>query len=124
MPRNVIKITCRGPSLVLTQLFREARRRRTRQAASSTLVAWSCTLGDSGGPSAASVGPLRIPLAGADPGFWERGGGSDKYIHNWRECTGGGVPPPVTARGSGGALIAPQWGLGRRPSRFFAFAFI
>ena len=30
------------------------------------------------------------------------------------------MPPPVTAKGSGGALIAPQWGLGRSPSRFFA----
>ena len=57
----------------------------------------------------------RLPFfshqAGADPGYRERGGGggSDKYIHNWGEGMGGGVPPPVTARGSGGALIAsPQ----------------
>ena len=41
-------------------------------------------------------------------------GGSDKYIHNW-EGTGGGVPPPVTARGPGGALM---------PQPLFAFAFI
>ena len=39
------------------------------------------------------------------------GGGSDKYIHNWGEGTGGGVSPPVTAlheEGFGGALIAPN----------------
>ena len=41
-------------------------------------------------------------LTGEDPGFWERGG-SDKYIHNWGEGTGGGVPPPVTARGFWGS---------------------
>ena len=32
--------------------------------------------------------------------------GSDKYIHYW----GSGRAPPVTARGSGGALIALQLG--------------
>ena len=47
-------------------------------------------------------------------------GGSDKYIHNW----GGGVPPPVTARGSGGALLAPPVGSGAKPQKLFAFAFI
>ena len=49
--------------------------------------------------------------AGADPGFWERGG-----LKNIFTTGVGGVPPPVTARGSGGAQIAP--------SRFFAFVFI
>ena len=28
-----------------------------------------------------------------------KGGGSDKYIYNWGEGKGVGVPPPVTARG-------------------------
>ena len=28
-------------------------------------------------------------------------GGSEKHIHNWGAGMGGGVPPPVTARGSG-----------------------
>ena len=51
-------------------------------------------------------------------------GGSDKYIHNWGEGTGGGVPPPVTAGGSGGALIAPPVGSGAKPQPLFAFAFI
>ena len=57
--------------------------------------------------------------AGADPGFRERG--ADKYIHNWREGTGGGVPPPVTARGSGGALIALPVGSGTKPQPLFSF---
>ena len=39
-------------------------------------------------------------------------GGSDKYIHNWGGYRVGGVPPLVTARGSGGALIAPPVGSG------------
>ena len=34
--------------------------------------------------------------------FWK--GGSNNYIHKRGVGTGGGVPPPVTARGSGGAL--------------------
>ena len=36
------------------------------------------------------------------------------------------MPPPVTARvsGGGGALIAPPVGSGAKPSRSFAFAFI
>ena len=34
-------------------------------------------------------------------------GGSNKYIHNWGRVREGEVPPPVTAKGSGGALIAP-----------------
>ena len=60
---------------------------------------------------------------GADPGFWERGGLINKFT------TGGGMPPPMTARGSGpvwGSADSPTsaWGLGLRPSRFFAFAFI
>ena len=36
-------------------------------------------------------------------------GESDKYIHNWGGY-GRGRAPPVTARGSGGALIAPPVG--------------
>ena len=66
---------------------------------------------------------LVVTSPGADPGFWERGG-SNKYIHNWGEGTRGGVPPPVTARGSGGALIAPPVGSGAKPQPLFAFAFI
>ena len=46
--------------------------------------------------------------AGADPGFWERGGPMNIFITGGG--TGGGVPPPVTVRGSGGALIAPPVG--------------
>ena len=42
-----------------------------------------------------------------------KGGGGLINISQLGEGTGGGVPPPVTARG-----------LGRSPSRFFAFAFI
>ena len=38
--------------------------------------------------------------------------------------TGGGMLPPVTARGSGGALIAPPMGSGTLPQPLFAFAFI
>ena len=53
---------------------------------------------------------LLHPILGAHPGFWERGG-SDKYIHNW----GMGRAPPVTARGFGGALIAPPVGSGAKP---------
>ena len=37
---------------------------------------------------------------GADPGFWERGG-LKNIFKTGGEGTGGGVPPPVTARGSG-----------------------
>ena len=44
-------------------------------------------------------------------------GGSDKYIHNW----GTGVSPPVTARESGGALIAPPVGSGVKPQPLFCF---
>ena len=46
----------------------------------------------------------------ADPGFLEGGGGggggggSNNYIRKRGVGTGGGVPHPVTARGSGGAL--------------------
>ena len=39
-------------------------------------------------------------------------GGSDKYIHNWGGY-GRGRAPPVTAKGSGGALIAPPVGSGQ-----------
>ena len=35
--------------------------------------------------------------------------------------TGGGVPPPVTARGSGGALQAPPVGSGAKPQPLFNF---
>ena len=35
--------------------------------------------------------------------------------------TGGGMPPPVTARGSGGALIAPPVGSGAKPQPLFCF---
>ena len=31
------------------------------------------------------------------------------------------MPPPVTARGSGGALIAPPVGSGAKPQPLFAF---
>ena len=50
--------------------------------------------------AAAHPGMALQPLynSGADPGFWERGGLINIFT------TGGG---PVTARGSGGALIAP-----------------
>ena len=34
------------------------------------------------------------------------------------------MPPPVTARGSGGALVAPPVGFGAKPQPLFAFAFI
>ena len=34
------------------------------------------------------------------------------------------MPPPVTARGSGGALLAPQVGSGAKLQKLFAFAFI
>ena len=34
------------------------------------------------------------------------------------------MPPSVTARGSGGALIAPPVGSGAEPQPLFAFAFI
>ena len=47
-------------------------------------------------------------------------GGSNKDIHHW----GRGRAPPVTARGSGGALIAPPMGSGAKPQPLFAFAFI
>ena len=60
--------------------------------------------------------------SGADPGFWERwggGGGSDKYIHNWREATVGGVPPPVTARRLGGSAdSSPIAVWGEAPAAF------
>ena len=68
--------------------------------------------------------------SGADPGFWERGGPINIFTTG-----GGGVSPPVTARGSGGALIAPPVGSGgaliappvgsgASPQPLFAFAFI
>ena len=66
--------------------------------------------------------PWSHVIPGADPGFWERGGSINIFT------TGGGygrsVPPPVTARGSGGALIAPPVGSGAKPQPLFAFAFI
>ena len=34
------------------------------------------------------------------------------------------MPPPVTARVSGGALLAPPVGSGAKPQKLFAFAFI
>ena len=46
----------------------------------------------------------------ADPGFWERGGSINIFTSGGGY--GGGVPLPVTARVSGGALIVPQRGLG------------
>ena len=53
------------------------------------------------------------------------GGRGDKYIHKWgRVREGESVPPPVTARGSGGALIAPPVGSGAKTQPVFAFAFI
>ena len=42
-------------------------------------------------------------------------------MHNWGEGTGGGVPPPVTARGFGGAVIAPPVGSGASPQPLFCF---
>ena len=43
---------------------------------------------------------------GADPGCWERGGLINIFTTRGGG-KGGGVAPPVTARASGGALIAP-----------------
>ena len=51
-------------------------------------------------------------------------GGSDKYIHNWGRVREGACPPPVTAKGSGGALLAPPVGSGAKPQKPFAFAII
>ena len=34
---------------------------------------------------------------------------------------GGGFPPPATAKGSGGALIAPPVGSGAKPQPLFCF---
>ena len=46
-------------------------------------------------------------------------GGSDKYIHNWGEGTGGGVPPPVTARGFWGSVDSSPSGVwGEAPAAF------
>ena len=49
-------------------------------------------------------------MTGADPGFWVRGGLINIFT------TGGGYErgraPPVTAKGSGGALRAPPVGSG------------
>ena len=55
-------------------------------------------------------------IPGADPGYWERGGGgSDKYIHNW----GRGRAPPVTARGVwGSADSSPSGVWGFAPAAF------
>ena len=47
---------------------------------------------------------------GADPGFWERGGPINIFTPGGGY--GRGRAPPVTARGSGGALIAPPVGSG------------
>ena len=58
-------------------------------------------------------------VAGADPGLWERGGPINIFTTG-----GGGVPPPVTARGSGGALLDPTVGSGAKPQKLIAFAFI
>ena len=56
-------------------------------------------------------------VAGADPGFWERGGLLNIFT------TGGGYgrgrAPPVTARGFWGSADSSPSGV-----RFFAFAFI
>ena len=50
--------------------------------------------------------------------IWGKGG-SDKYIHNWGEGTGGGVPPPVTARGFGGSADSSPSGVwGEAPAAF------
>ena len=54
---------------------------------------------DHHGRTQGRVEELKCPPPKADPGFWERGGGgggggSDKYINNWGEGTGGGVPLP------------------------------
>ena len=57
--------------------------------------------------------------AGADPEFWERGGLINIFT------TGGGFgrgrAPPVTAKGSGGALIAPPVGSGAKPQPLSCF---
>ena len=46
-------------------------------------------------------------------------GGSAKYIHNLGEGTGGGVPPPVTARGFwGSADSSPSGVWGEAPAAF------
>ena len=55
---------------------------------------------------------VAFPITGADPGFWERGGLINIFT------TGGG---PVTARGSGGALIAPSVGSGAKPQPLLCF---
>ena len=57
-----------------------------------------------------------VLYAGADPGFRE--GGSNKYIHK-RGWYGGGVPSPMTARGSRGMLIVPPVGPGAKPQPLF-----
>ena len=59
--------------------------------------------------------------AGADPGFWEGGGGGVSNIFTTGGGYGRGAPPPVTARGSGGALISPPVGSGAKPQPLFCF---
>ena len=55
--------------------------------------------------------------AGADPGFWERGGLINIFTAG--EGTGGGVPPPVTARGFwGSADSSPSGVWGEAPATF------
>ena len=54
---------------------------------------------------------------GADPGFWERGGLINIFTAG--EGTGGGVPPPVTARGFwGSADSSPSGVWGEAPATF------
>ena len=56
--------------------------------------------------------------AGADPGFWERGGLINIFTIGGG---GGGMTPPVAVRGSGGARIAPPVGSGAKPQPLFGF---
>ena len=67
-------------------------------------------LGSQGGFRGGGGGVLNnIPKPGGGGG----GGGGEGVLEGINRRV-----PPVTARGSGGALIAPQWGLGLRPSSF------
>ena len=60
--------------------------------------------------------------AGADPGFWERGGGSDKYIHNWGRVREGALRGSTPSRDSKGvwgyADSSPSGVWGESPAAF------
>ena len=83
---------------------------RTRRA----LKTWTQILRTRWRPIICRIVTYLYYRAGADPGFWERGGLINIFTRGGGY--GAGVPLPVTARVSGGALIVPP-----EPQPLFCF---